>query len=181
VRISFIVPTTGERPSLAAALQSIETLPGDEILVVGPVPFLPDSRARGISCKSAHDWGATERELGIAHARGDFLAFMDDDDVYAPNHRAVMEAAMYDAPDTPTLFRMRYPDGHVLWGDPALVCGNVSTQMMLVPNDTEHLGSWKSGRRECDFDFLASSKWRGNAITWRTDVICHRSEEKYQP
>jgi hypothetical protein len=177
--ISFIVPTTGLRITLAATLASIELHAQDELLVVGPHPG-PDSRVRHVSCPSAHDWGATERTLGIAQARGAYLAFMDDDDVYVPDHRALMQHAIETYPDRPVVFRMQYPDESFLWTRPVVAIGNVSTQMLLLPNDPTKLGSWLSGRRECDFDFLNSSKWDHADLVWSTDVICHRSEEKYE-
>jgi hypothetical protein len=113
-------------------------------------------------------------------ARGNHLAFMDDDDVYIPGHRALMQQAIDKHPRQPVIFRMAYPDGWVLWSTPDLQCGNVSTQMMLLPNYPAKLGSWQSGRRECDFDFLASSKWPRHELVWSTDLICRRSEEKYE-
>jgi len=177
--ISVIVPTTGQRPTLAAALASIECAPEDEILLVGPTPG-PDPRARHLPCASAHDWGATERTQGMAAARGTHLAFLDDDDVFVPGHRTLMARAIARYPDRPVLFRLTYPNGRWLWDTPALTCGNVSTQMILIPNDPARLGSWQSGRRECDFDFLASMRWPVSSIVWATDVICHRSEETYE-
>lgn len=178
--ISFIVPTTGLRGSLPATLASIELHATDEILVVGPHPG-PDSRVRHIPCPSAHDWGATERTLGISEARGAYLAFMDDDDVYVPGHRALMAQMIADYPKRPALFRMQYPTGEHLWVEPTVRMGNVSTQMMLLPNDPTRLGSWMSGRRECDFDFLYSMKWAVDSLVWSRDVICQRSAEKFEP
>ncbi len=175
--ISFIVPTAGARDTLAETLTSIETLPGDEILVVGPVT-VTDPRVRVIPTAPVHDWGATERTIGMRLATQPWLAFMDDDDVYAPNHRAFMSCAIADAPDRPILFRMTYPDGHLIWGSPEVSIGNVSTQMMLMPNDPKRLGIWQSGRRECDFDFLETMGWPRAALAWRPEVICHRSDEK---
>ena len=173
--LSFIVPPQG-RASLRHTLASIDLWAGDELIVVGPAAVL-DPRARHIACEPAKDWGATERTLGIAAATQPFLAFMDDDDVYAPGARALMQQAIKRAPTRPILFRLEYPNGTRLWADPVIRVGNVSTQMMLIPNDPDRLGSWRSGRRESDFDFLASSKWRPADYVWQTEVICHRSEE----
>jgi glycosyltransferase involved in cell wall biosynthesis len=173
--ISFIVPTIG-RASLAQTLASIELYAFDELIVVGPAAVL-DPRAQYLDCQPANDWGATERVLGMAAATQPYLAFMDDDDVYAPGARRLMQRALADTPDRPVLFRLQYPDGRRLWDDPALRVGNVSTQMMLIPNDPGRLGDWRSHRRESDYDFLASSRWTATDFVWRTDVICHRSAE----
>lgn len=177
--ISFIVPTTG-RPSLIDTLRSIECQAGDEILVIGNGGDVAlDPRVTHIRMENRHDWGATERMVGLAAAKGRYLAFMDDDDVYAPCARGYMADAVATTPDQPVLFRMQYPDGHQLWATPAIAMGNVSTQMMLIPNDRAKLGSWLSGRRECDFDFLASSGWLTDQFVFRPEVLSYRSEEKY--
>lgn len=174
--ISFIVPTTG-RCSLAATIASIRPVAGDEILVIGRPCELPHSpQIRYIECDSFKDFGATERTIGIAAARGSHLAFMDDDDAYAPGARELMESAIAADPDRPVLFRMRYPSGFILWHEPVLRMGNVSTQMMLLPNDPAKLGRWQSGRRECDYDFLASMRWPAESIVWRSEILSHLSD-----
>ncbi len=173
--ITFIVPTIG-RASLRQTLASIELWAGDELIVIGPAA-VRDPRAVHLPCEPAGDWGATERTLGIAAATQPYLAFMDDDDVYAPGARALMAQAIRRTPDRPVLFRLQYPDGHRLWIDPALRVGNVSTQMMLIPNDPTRLGDWRGHRRESDYDFLVSSRWGAAEYVWQTDVICHRAAE----
>jgi len=167
--ISFIVPTIG-RPHLSQTLASIETWPGDDVLMVGAVSDLDDHRVTAIPCPRGNDWGATERRLAIRRSTKSYLAFLDDDDVYLAGTRAKMDQAIRHAPGRPTIFRMIYPNGRVLWRDPVLRVGNVGTPMLLVPNDPDRLGTWSS-RRECDFDFLASSAWDQAAIVWATDII----------
>ena len=170
--ISFIVPTLG-RASLAATLRSIELQPGDEVLVVGAVDqSMFAAPYCGIPCASGQDWGATERTRGMREATGDYLAFLDDDDTYAPGHRALMASAIARTPGRPVLFRMTYPNSYVLWREPSLVCGNVSTQMILIPNDQTKLGAW-TGRREGDYDFLSSMQWPASDIVWRPEIVAH--------
>lgn len=167
--VSFIVPTIG-RHSLAQTLASIDCWPGDEILVIGAAYAQDDARVRYLPCVRGHDWGATERTHGIRAAQGDYLAFIDDDDVYTPGARGQMAWTMAETPDRPALFRVAYPSGAQLWAEPSLRCGNVSTQMILIPNDPERIGRW-STRREGDYDFLTSMAWTEAAIVWRPEVI----------
>lgn len=167
--ISFIVPTIG-RESLSATLASIETWPGDEILVIGVASPHTDERARYITCERGHDWGCRERTIGISYAKGQYLAFLDDDDLYLPGARQSMQRAIQMAQGRPTLCRMVYPNGCVLWRDPVLRCGNVSTQMMLIPNEPAYLGQW-STRREGDYDFLTSMAWPPASIQWWPEII----------
>lgn len=169
--ITFVVPSIG-RPSLRAALDSIECLPGDEILVVGSMGDVSDDRVRFLPCAPGHDWGHTERNHAAPHVTTRYFANLDDDDAYAPGARALMADAIAKNPDRPTLFRMQYPNGYTLWDDPVLRFGNVGTPMMLMPNVKDRLGTWGSFNGG-DFHFLASSAWSPDDFVWRSDVIVH--------
>ena len=167
--ITFIVPTVG-RPSLLKTLQSIECRQGDEILVVGDRIRTNDPRVRYIDCKPGGDWGHTERNFATPHARGTYIAHIDDDDVYASGHRDTMDDAIKQAKGLPVLFRMRAPNGITLWRDPEIRCGNVGTPMFLIPNVPEKLGSWQSFVGG-DCAFLETSGWQPNEYVWRKEVI----------
>ena len=167
--ISFIVPTVG-RPSLAACLRSIETLLGDEILVVGNGWRTKDPRVRYVDCAPGGDWGHTERNVATPHARCGYIAHIDDDDTYAPGHRALMADAIAKAPGRPVLFRMRFPNEITLWRDPAIYCGNVGTPMFLIPNMPTKLGVWKSFVGG-DCAFLEGCAWKAEDYVWRPEVI----------
>jgi hypothetical protein len=167
--ISFLVPTLG-RPSLLATLRSIETRPGDEILVVGDGVRVSDTRVRYVDCKPGGDFGHTERNVATPHARCRYIAHIDDDDVYAPGHRDLMADAITKTPGRPVLFRMRYPNGITLWSDPKIYCGNVGTPMFLIPNMPTKMGSWKSFVGG-DCAFLEESKWTPDEYVWRPEIV----------
>jgi len=156
--VSVIIPTIG-RPSLARAVTSFarQRRPGDEILVVGPIGTDVPEGCRFIPCVSAQNWGATERTLGIAAATGDYLAFMDDDDIYLPNARQAMAESATVMPDLPVVFRMHTPEG-VIWSEPVLKNGRVSSQLFFIPNVPSRLGKW-SARRCGDYEFLKTCHW----------------------
>jgi hypothetical protein len=167
--ITFVVASIG-RESLLTTLQSIETLPGDEILLVSNKFRVDDPRVRYVDCPPGKDWGHTERNVGTPHARGQYLAHIDDDDVYAPGTRALMQDAIKRTPGKPVLFRMRFPNGITLWDQPELRCGNVGTPMMLIPNRPTMLGTWGSFVGG-DCNFLETMKWKPEEIVWRPEVI----------
>lgn len=129
-----------------------------------------DSRVRFVPCPPGGDWGHAERNYGTAFARGQYLAHMDDDDVYAPDTRDHMEHAITTTPGKPVLFRMKYPNGITLWREPILFCGNVGTPMMLIPNRPTMLGVWGSFIGG-DCHFLETMKWQREEIVWREEVI----------
>lgn len=167
--ITFLVPTVGRR-SLDATLRSIETWPGDEILLVGERKTTNDPRVRFVECKPGKDWGAHERNYASPMATGRYIAHIDDDDYYAPGTRLLMADAIEKTPGRPVLFRMRFPNGITLWDAPELRCGNVGTPMMLIPNRPTMLGTWGSFVGG-DCNFLETMKWKPEDIVWRPEVI----------
>lgn len=167
--ISFLVPTIG-RPSLARTLESIETWPGDEILVIGEVSGVSDPRVRCIPCAPGGDWGHTERNYASPLATGRYLAHIDDDDIYACGTRALMADAIEKTPDRPVLFRMKLPNGITLWENQELRCGNVGTPMILIPNVQEKLGQFRPFVGG-DWAYLDEMKWPKEDIVWRPEII----------
>lgn len=156
--VSFIIPTVG-RPSLKRTLASVGEKPGDEVIVIEDIP--PSGM-----------WGNPQRNEGIARATCDYISFMDDDDCYAPSAREVIERAIAENEnDYPILFRIIYPDGRIIWSEKTVVPGNISTQMILVPNKKEMLFHWKDGRNMADFIFVDHWKWRKEQIIWREEII----------
>lgn len=169
--ITFVVASIG-RPSLKAALASIERWPGDEILIVGSMGECVADGVRFLPCEPGRDWGHTERNVAAPHVRTRYFANLDDDDVFAPGHRQLMADAIAQHPDQPTIFRMMYPNGYTLWDRPELKFGNVGTPMMLMPNTPGRVGTWGSFNGG-DFHFLITSGWQPEEYLWRSDVIAY--------
>lgn len=141
MKFTIIVASCG-RPTLARTLLSIspQMLPGDELLV---------------SVNDDAPWGHAARNELMARAHGDALLFMDDDDQYTPGAFATVRGALSAEPERMHIFRMRYPQGQTIWERPELVEGQVSTQMVCVPNKPER-GSWGE-RYQGDFDFITAT------------------------
>jgi hypothetical protein len=181
-RFSIIVPTCGRR-SLGRTLESIlgqALIDGDEVLLItdGPQPLAVEVfRASGLPGRclempATRDFGAAQRNRGMDLATGDYLLFMDDDDVYAAGAFTAVRGALKAAAGCPHLFRMRYAaDGRVLWADRAVAPGNVSTQMIVFPNRPQ-LCRWDS-RHGHDHRFVASNLplWPADSLVWREEVI----------
>jgi glycosyltransferase involved in cell wall biosynthesis len=141
VHFSVIVPTAGRR-TLLGTLESIvsQLEPGDEVIVLRD---------------GARDYGHSARNSAMPRAKGTHLLFQDDDDQYANGAIAEMRRFAREQPDRIGIFRMRYPDGRLLWADPELRYKNVSTQTFLIPNVPGKLGRWENdGLRDGDYVFI---------------------------
>jgi hypothetical protein len=154
VTLSILIPSRG-RPTLNATLASVteQMLPGDELLV--------DVNDDG-------DWGNSARNRMMRKATGDYLLFQDDDDAYRPGALSAVRAVLRPQPEA-HLFRMRYGDGRTIWTDPEIRDGNVSTQMLVVPNRPD-LPAWGT-EYAADLGFtLAVRELLGEPI-WHEEVI----------
>jgi GT2 family glycosyltransferase len=175
--LSIVIPTLG-RSTLERALRSCAD--ADEIVVV-----LDTARgATGLPCELPSnavylegEFGVTGghagRAAGIQVASGTHLAFFDDDDEYVPGAIALMRAA---ACDRPVIFRMDHYAHGILWRDPEVRFGNVSTQMYVVPNTPDKLGTWEPhvpGIPEPggDYTFMAGCVERMGDPVWRDEII----------
>lgn len=191
-RLSVIVPTIG-RPSLDQALASVRSQAGGdqvELLVVADASGYHPAHLQAIEDTAAEydaryfehgagfsAWGHPQRNFAMPQATGAYLAFLDDDDIWTPDAYEQIQRAldMGEASTRLHIFRMRYPDGAVLWARPQVAPGNVGTPMLVVANDPAMLGRW-GNRYEGDFDFLTSTLARceagRGALQWWARVIC---------
>jgi len=122
--VSVIVRST-DRPSLAPALASIaaQDYPRLEVVVVGASgaqhPPLPERCGahplRLVRC-SAPRSRPEAANAGLDAATGDWITFLDDDDIFLPDHLAGLMTARMDAPEADVVHcfaRATFADGRV--------------------------------------------------------------------
>jgi len=165
VSFSIVVPTTG-RPTLGQTLASIveQLEPGDEVFVLRD---------------DSDDLGDTPRNQTMPRARGTHLLFMDDDDQYARGALARIRRFAEEHPGRIGIFRMRFDHGLVLWRRPELEFGNVSTQLLVVPNVPGKLGRWeRRGHLIGDYVFLTeTAKLQGEPI-FRDEITVYARTDR---
>jgi glycosyltransferase involved in cell wall biosynthesis len=169
VSVTFsVIVATSARPTLGRTLESVaeQMEPGDELIV---------------SCNRDGDYGMAARDAAMPRAHGTHLLFMDDDDQFARGAFRTIRRFAQAHPGRIGVFRMRFDNGLMLWTEPVLRLGNVSTQMLCVPNKSEKLGSWQAGDipRHGDFEFLrATATLQGEPIFRREIVAFVRTDRR---
>jgi len=103
-KISVIISTYNREKLLQRAIDSVlaQTFKDFEIIVVDdhsdkpPNIKLPEGEDRLIAMRLPYNTGyaVKPRNVGIMIARGDYIAYLDDDNVYLPNHLEVLYEAI---------------------------------------------------------------------------------------
>lgn len=122
--VSTIIPTYNRAVFLGAAIDSVlsQMVPGDELIVVddgsedGTPDVLRKYGSRVTALVGGHGGAGRARNIGIAHARNDLVAFLDSDDVWLPQKLALQRAFMERRPEVLfsfTNFEVELRDGSV--------------------------------------------------------------------
>jgi glycosyltransferase involved in cell wall biosynthesis len=144
--VSVVIPTYGRRALVTSALESVvsQTLRDYEIIVVddsspddtGAVlrPYVERNVARYV--RQPHRGVAAARNRGVREARGEFLAFLDDDDLWPPDKLEWQLEALGEHPEaglvygfmesfgTERPYRWPPPDAPSGWVREAFLTGN---------------------------------------------------------
>lgn len=146
--LSVVIPTIG-RPSLEDSLESIarqDLHHEDEVLVVGDgfqhkaaqlvMEFKDRLDVRYVSHGPTRNFGNAQRTFGLGMVHGDYVAFLDDDDVFGPEAFTQIRKALV-AENFPEMvfFKTVAPWGEVVWTDEGVFeQGNICTVQMVVAN-----------------------------------------------
>lgn len=147
VSISVIIPTHNRRELLCQALGSVraQSCPDFEIIVAddasedGTSELLAAQFPEVLVLRQAQVQGVSAaRNLAVERARGEFLAFLDDDDLWLPGYLEQQRAALLRCPEAVLSFSAHqwlHGDGELSWPDlrPALHYDHFR-QLMLVEN-----------------------------------------------
>lgn len=197
---SIIVPTCG-RATTGQTLQSIthQMDESDELIVVSD-SFLPkiaelvadvaNKMPRGrivhhYTDAVTRDNGGSQRDLGILVAQGDWLLFMDSDDIYTRNALdEVRQSLVESGVKKPHIFKMQGGSHSgwtdigggsgwtgTLWKYERLAYGNVGTPMVVCPC-VEGLPLWsRHDKNGHDFGWICDVSNMFNGVVWVDKVI----------
>lgn len=177
--ISVITPTFG-RTTIRACLESVvpQLQEGDEYIVVGDGPC-PNSRAicaefpRATYLETeAHvgDYGCTPIDFGIAHAKGDYVMFLGDDNLPTPDALAIVKAEIIPVPH---LFSMQH-SGRILRNSHE--CAQVDNQQLVVPRDMTKMPKMADVEQQewicSDWVFVEKVIKAWGSVVYSDKVIC---------
>lgn len=108
MNISVVIPTHNRRELLRRALFSVvsQTLPPAEIIVIddgstdGTNAMMREEFPGTVYYRQENSGVGGARNLGIRHATGDWLAFLDSDDEWLPEKLARQTAALTASPES---------------------------------------------------------------------------------
>lgn len=188
MNLSIIIPTTG-RGTLYGLVNSLLTQMEflDEVIVVcdGMAAYdevneigLPDrdDKLRIVYTKLTHNGGNHQRNAGMMLAQGSHLAFLDDDDAISTNYIKRIKDGIMDE-NAIHLFRMKHslPEIGIIWKEKEIKHCNVSTQMVIVPNDRYKLVFWVEGVYESDLYFISSCAKHFKDVVWHEEIIAYHN------
>ena len=184
--LSVVIPTIGREPGLANALESVvhqDHAELIEIVVVGDSHGGRELREAQQTSRAytarwfAHDGGSScygqqQRQYGMQQARGRYVAFLADDDIWLPYaFNAIRIAVQAQVAPRPLLFRVKHWLGWPIWDQEIVLPGHVDANCIVAPNDPSKLGQWES-TYEGDYSFISGTvKCYGGAVDWRKEVI----------
>ncbi|MES2793934.1 MAG: glycosyltransferase family A protein [Planctomycetota bacterium] len=183
IGISIIIPTLG-RATLQRALESVVPYleSNDEILVVADgvrhgaqaaVEQLNSRQIRYFEHSTAGStFGNAQRNFAMHQAKGDYFAFLDDDDRFLPN--ALSSIRREACHKVPLIFRREYHQTFS-WSRPEFIKGEVGTGMFATPVK----GPWvycpltTNEPGFTDFVWIQQvvSLWPPNSLRWCEDII----------
>lgn len=113
----------------------------------------------------------------MQEARGDYLVFQDDDDMFAPDALLyIRRATRHLKPPRPLIFKFKIhrAGGVTLPRGRDLGLGKVGGHCLVVPNVKEKLGTW-TDRYEGDWDFIEETLrlWEPLEPVFRQEVITY--------
>jgi glycosyltransferase involved in cell wall biosynthesis len=154
---------------------SVQLHSEDEIIVVadGPIEKAKEI-AHGFPVRyfehgPTHIWGNAQRNYGITRAEKTHLYFLDDDDESLSGALEAIRSAIKDRPNHINIFRIHHV-GTIIWKEPVICIGNVSTQMLVIPND-EKVGKWPNEHMDPDSQYAGDYTFLKDCVSKRGEYL----------
>lgn len=158
--ISVVVPLYNKKDSIGSTIESVlaQTYSDFELLVVddgstdgsaGLVSRFDDPRIRLI--RKSNGGVSSARNVGIRNARGEWIAFLDGDDIWEKNFLAEIARMSHDFPEA----------------------GILGTSYVFLKNGRAE--SATKSLPKAYFGLIDNSSWRFGQLYWTSAVCCRKS------
>lgn len=120
------------------------------------VPVLFDQ----LPTHSGEKWGTRGRRRGLELAKGEFIAYLDDDDAYRPEHCEVLAAVLATHPEAGFAYTQMASHGvgdPVAIGSYTLSAYSIGTPMLMHRRELLDLATW--GKPDSMEDWNLVSRW----------------------
>jgi glycosyltransferase involved in cell wall biosynthesis len=127
---------------------------------------------RLLRCMPEHDpaaqWGHHARLGGIAQADGEYIAYLDDDNSWRPDHLRLLVAALEAHPDAGFAYPLMAVHGrgeYVIGSDPP--CGGqIDTSMIVHRRELLDVATWRWYPDIPTIDWDLVSRWTAGGASW---------------
>lgn len=167
-RVSVVIPVYDGAPYLGEAIDSVlgQTRPPDEVAVVddGSADATPEViasyGARVMGVRQPHLGNATATNRGIEATRGEFIAFLDADDIWTPDKLAVQLEVLESDDDADAVFglveQFLSEDADASLARRVVIpaepqAGVSKTAMLIRRRALDRVGSFDEARMNSDF------------------------------
>ena len=154
--------------------------PDDELLDLvtpsGLAPWLGRPVPVRFDWLTEHDpaarWGHRARLRGLEMARGEYIAWLDDDNAFRPDHVARLVAGLEADPGAGfaySLIQMHRGGSpwYVVGGDPPF-CGGIDTSALMHRRDLVKTATWRDeGQQTNEWDLV--ERWMAAGVRWVFD------------
>jgi glycosyltransferase involved in cell wall biosynthesis len=111
-------------------------------------------------------WGHWARLAGIEACTADYIAYLDDDNSYRPDHVSTLMRALTGQPDAGFAYSLMvlHCAGNVIIGNPIPGYGQIDTSMLLHRRSILDTATWTQSLPTIDWDLV--DRWMQAGIRW---------------
>jgi len=114
-------------------------------------------------------WGLRARLHGIGLARGDYIAYLDDDNSFRPEHVARLAAALDANPGAGFAYSRMQVNGrgpaYIIGSDPPF-CGLIDTSEIMHRPVLLAVATWRDDGVQATIDWDLIARWMAAGVTW---------------